>query len=377
LTKSIKTGSARRTSAAKVRPGPGTAEAAPILLLSQTFTAWLAAQDCALALTTYQRGRLFFIGRRDDGGIRAHERRLDQCQGLWTDGRSLWTSSLHTLWRFENDLDDGARSASGADRRFVPREGRVTGQIDIHDIAQGDLAALGGPPGRRPIFVNTAFNCLATISETASFRPLWKPPFISAMIGEDRCHLNGLAMDGERPAYVTAVSRSDVADGWRERRRDGGVILDIGSGEVVAGGLSMPHSPRIYDGRLWVLDSGRGELCVIDPADGSRTAVAFCPGYARGLTFTGRFAVVGLSRPRRNQTFEGLELQERLAAKEADPRCGLLVIDIDSGRTVEWLRFAHTIEELYDVAVLPGVRQAEAIGFLDKEIERTVRVEAA
>ena len=179
-------------------------------------------------------------------------------------------------------------------------------------------------------------------------------------------------MDGARPAYVSAVSRSDVADGWRERRQDGGVVIDVASGEIVASGLSMPHSPRLYDGRLWLLNSGTGEFGTVDPASGAFTPVAFCPGYARGLAFAGRHAVIGLSRPRRNQTFEGLELDERLAAKDAVARCGLQVVDIDTGNTVEWLRFEHTIEELYDVAVLPGVRQAEAVGFLADDIQREI-----
>lgn len=348
-----------------------------LTLASRGLVGWLQANDCALALTTYQAGRLFLIGRKPDGSLRAHERLIQQCQGLWTDGRSLWTSGLHTLWRFENDLAEGERAPSGADRRFVPREGRVTGQIDIHDIGVGDLAPFGGEGGEGPIFVCTAYNCLATHSETHSFRPLWRPPFISEWVGEDRCHLNGLAMDGPgqtgRPAYVSAVSRSDVADGWRERRRDGGVIVDVASGEVVASGLSMPHSPRLYDGRLWVLNSGLGELSMIDPKDGTVTPVAFCPGYARGLAFVGRFAVIGLSRPRRNHTFEGLALDERLAAKDAAPRSGLLIVDIDTGRAIEWLRFEHTIDELYDVAVLPGVVQAEAIGFRGDDIKRVVR----
>jgi uncharacterized protein (TIGR03032 family) len=344
----------------------------PLLLSSGGLVEWLAKEEVSLALTTYQAGRLFFIGRRPDGRLRAHERLIEQCQGLWTDGVTLWTSSKTMLWRFRNDLPAGGRTEKGADRRFVPRECRVTGGIDIHDIGVGDVG--GGTAG--PIFVNTGFNCLATVSDTASFRPLWRPPFISELVGEDRCHLNGLAMEGERPAFVSAVSRSDVADGWRERRRDGGVIMDVASGEVVAAGLSMPHSPRLYDGRLWVLNSGRGEFGFVDAEDGAFTPVAFCPGYARGLAFAGRFAVIGLSRPRGNQTFEGLELEERLKAKDAEPRCGLLIVDIDSGLTVQWLRFEHTIEELYEVAVLPGVAQVEAIGLLGEDIGRAVTVEA-
>ena len=353
------------------------AEHGSILLLSQGFSGWLAANDCSIALTTYQAGRLFLIGRRPDGTVRGHERLIEQCQGLWTDGQTLWASGLYALWRFQNDLPAGSRLDTGVDRRFVPREGRVTGAIDIHDIGVGDLGQFGGAPGTGPIFVCTAYNCLATISETASFRPLWQPPFISRMVQEDRCHLNGLAMDGARAAYVSAVSRSDVADGWRERRQSGGVILDVASGEPVATGLSMPHSPRLYDGKLWVLNSGRGELCVVDPKDGTVTPVAVCPGYPRGLAFIGRYAVIGLSRPRRNQTFEGLELDAVLASKDTAPRSGLLIVDIDTGRTVEWLRFEHTIDELYDVAIMAGVSQPEAIGFRGEEIKHAIQVEVA
>jgi uncharacterized protein (TIGR03032 family) len=343
-----------------------------MIMTSPGFSSWLAEQDVSLALTTYQAGRLFFIGRKPDGGLRAHERLIEHCQGLWTDGEDLWTSGRHMLWRFRNDLEPGCRTERGADRRFVPREGRVTGAIDIHDIGVGSLG--GGRSG--PIFVATAFNCLATISDTASFRALWRPPFISAPVGEDRCHLNGLAMHGDRPAFVTAVSRSDVADGWRDRRRDGGVAIDVGSGETICSSLSMPHSPRLRDGRLWLLNSGRGELGWVDPKDGRFTAVAFCPGYARGLAFAGKYAVIGLSRPRRNQTFEGLELDDRLARADAAARCGLLIVDVETGRSVEWLRFEHSIDELYDVAVLPGVTQAEAVGFIGEDIERFVSQEA-
>ena len=342
-----------------------------MILASPDFARWLHDARTSLALTTYQAGRLIFIGLRPDGSLRAHERIIEQCQGLWTDGDSLWASGKAILWRFHNDLPPGTRTPHGADRRFAPREGRVTGAIDIHDIAVGRLAGMAAPG---PIFVNTAYSCLATIDDHASFRPLWRPPFISALAPEDRCHLNGLAMDGERPAFITAVNRGDVADSWRDWRADGGVILDIASGAVIASGLSMPHSPRLHDGRLWVLNSGQGELGVIDPRDGRFTPVSFCPGYARGLAFIGPWAVVGLSRPRRNHTFEGLALQDLLAAKDAAPRCGLVVVDTRTGRIAHWLRFEHTIDELYDVAILAGVRQAEAIGFVGEDIERAVSV---
>lgn len=346
-------------------------DAQPLIQLSAGFSTWLAQENVALALTTYQAGRLFFIGRKPDGTIRAHERLIENCQGLWTDGQSLWTSGQYTLWRFENVLAAGQTTPTGADRKFVPVEGRIVGKCDVHDIG---AALVDGVV--RPVFVNTLFNCLATISDRHSFRPLWRPRFISALVAEDRCHLNGLALDGLRPVYVTAVSTSDVADGWRDRRDGGGVVIDMDSGECVATGLSMPHSPRLYDGRLWLLNSGTGEFGYIDTRTGDFTAVCFCPGFARGLSFVGRHAVIGLSRPRHGGTFSGLPLDGRLAEKGANARCGLLLVNIDTGTVVEWLRFSHTIEELYDVAVLPGVRSAEAIGFKSDEIARAITHDA-
>jgi len=341
-----------------------------MLMLAPQFEGWLGEADVCLALTTYQRGRLMFVGRKPEGGVRAHERLIEQCQGLWSDGQGLWVSSLYNLCRFDNVLAPGERTPTGADRLFAPRETRITGRLDVHDISVMEVN------GRTaPVFVNTAFSCLATFSEHASFKPLWQPPFISQLAFEDRCHLNGLAMREGKPAYVTAVSRSDVADGWREKRRDGGVVVDVASGEIVLGGLSMPHSPRWHDGRLWLLNSGSGELGTVDPGSGRFTPVAFCPGYARGLAFAGRHAVVGLSRPRRNQTFDGLPLEDRLKAKDAEARCGLIIIDTTTGATVSWLRFNHTVDELYDVAVLAGVRQAEAIGFKGETIQRQITVE--
>lgn len=345
----------------------------PILSASPGFTTWLAAERVSLVLSTYQRARLIFVGRRPDGSLRGHERLLDHCQGLWTDGETLWASAKTMLWRFRNILPPGATSPRGADRHFAPREARVTGVLDIHDIALGRMSGMDAPG---PIFVATACNCLATLSETATFRPLWRPRFVSALIAEDRCHLNGMAMRDGAPAYVTAVAPSNVLDGWREGRSDGGVLVDVGTGETVAAGLSMPHSPRIGpDGRVWLLNSGTGELGWMDPRDGRFTAVAFLPGFARGLALVGGYAVVGLSRPRENLTFEGLPLAEALTRNGAVPRCGLMVVELESGRAVEWLRFEHTIDELYDVAAMHGVVQPEATGLKPEDLERAAMPE--
>ena len=249
----------------------------------------------------------------------------------------------------------------------MPQLDYITGDLDIHDVA------LGGDG--RVVFVNTLFSCIATVSESHSFKPLWRPPFVSKLAAEDRCHLNGLAMDDGRPAYVTAVSQSDIADGWRNRRRDGGCVIDVESGEIVVSGLSMPHSPRLYRDKLWLLDSGTGFFDHVDTAAGQFEPMTFCPGYARGLAFVGDFAVVGLSRPRGNKTFSGLTLDDNLAARDAEARCGLLVIDLRSGDIVHWVRIDGVVEELYDVVALPGVTRPMALGFKTDEIRRTISIE--
>ena len=222
---------------------------------SRQFTAWLAQHHVSLAFTTYQTGKLFLIGLQPDGRLSVFERTFNRCMGLWSDQQTLWMSSLYQMWRFENVLDRG-QLANGYDRLYVPQVGYTTGDLDIHDIA---IDADG-----RVIFVNTLFGCLASINETSSFVPLWQPPFLSKLAAEDRCHLNGLAMKDGRPQYVTAVSQSDVADGWRDRRRDGGCLIDVKTNEIVCTGLSMPHSPRIYRGKVWLLDSGTGFFGSVD-----------------------------------------------------------------------------------------------------------------
>ena len=259
------------------------------LFPSRQFPQWLAENNLSLAFTTYQAGKIIFVGLQPNGRLSIFERTFNRCMGLWSNGQSLWMSTLYQLWRFENVLGPGEQH-DGYDRVYVPQLAYTTGDLDIHDVA---LDAEG-----RPVFANTLFCCLATVSEGKSFRPLWRPPFISKLVPEDRCHLNGLAMRDGAPAYVTAVSESDVADGWRDRRTGGGIVIDVRANEIVGRGLSMPHSPRVHDGRLYLLDSGTGRFGALDTGSGAFEEIAFCPGYLRGLAFHGHFAIVGLSQPR-------------------------------------------------------------------------------
>jgi uncharacterized protein (TIGR03032 family) len=339
------------------------------LLPSRQFPSWLAEQRLSLAFTTYQSGKLFLVGLQPNGRLSIFERSFNRAMGLCASPQTLYLSTLFQLWRFDDALEPG-QAYQGYDRLYVPQVAWTTGDLDIHDVAKD--------ANGRIVFVNTLFGCLATPSEAASFAPLWRPPFISRLAAEDRCHLNGLALKEGRAAYVTAVSRSDVADGWRDRRTGGGVLVDVARSAVVLEGLSMPHSPRWHDagdgGRLWLLDSGTGWFGHADLKRGRLDRMTFCPGYSRGLAFQGPFAVIGLSKPRENRTFTGLPLDDELVRRDAEPRCGLMVVDLRTGDAVHWLRIEGVVEELYDVAVLPGVRRPMAIGLKTDEIRRTITV---
>ncbi len=326
---------------------------------------WLAEHQVSLAFTTYQTGKLFLLGRHPEGRLAVFERTFNRAMGLWADGQTLWLSTLYQLWRFENLLAPG-ELFQGHDRLYVPKVAHTTGDLDIHDVAVDHTGRL--------VFVATGFGCVGTLADRSSFTPLWWPPFLSKLAAEDRCHLNGLALDNGSPRYATAVSSSDVIDGWRDRRKDGGVVLEIPSGRVIASGLSMPHSPRLCRDRLWLHNSGTGHFGSINLASGRVEPLTFCPGYLRGLAFVGDHAVVGLSRPRDDQTFSGLELDDGLAKRGAEARCGLLFIDLKSGDAVHWLRVEGVVRELYDVAVLPHVARPMALGLKTDEIQRMIAI---
>jgi uncharacterized protein (TIGR03032 family) len=251
-------------------------------------------------------------------------------------GRLTLAAGAQVL-RFENVLAPNERINHLFDACFVPRRVHVTGALDAHDI--------GVDADGRVIFVNTRFNCLATLSDRHSFAPVWRPPFIDALVDEDRCHLNGLAMHDGRPAHVTAVSRSNTIDGWRDRRADGGVVIDVETGAIVCDGLSKPRYKR-FEG----LETGTGRFA----------PRAFCPGFLRGLAFHGGLAFVGLSKPR-YQRFEGLALATRLAEADSAPWCGVQIVDLATGTCVDWFRIDGAVAELYDVEVIPGFATPMAV----------------
>jgi uncharacterized protein (TIGR03032 family) len=340
----------------------GPAEVSPGLV------SWMIRHRVSLVCSACRTGRLLFIGSRSNGAPVFTGAQFAGAMGLVAFSQRIYLAVQASILRLENTLRPDELADEQFDRLFVPRNSQITGNIGLHELAV--------EPSGRIIFVNTRYSCLATVSMTHAFMPVWKPAFISKLAPEDRCHLNGLAMEGERVRYVTAFSTTDVVDGWRERRADGGVLIDVASDRVIAEGFSIPHSPRLHGGFVWLHDSGSGHLCRVDPQTGHRENIAFCPGLPRGLAFMGNYAVVTLSLPRHGR-FQGLTLDNELARRQAAPWCGLMVIDTRHGDVVEWVRLGDDVVELFDVAVIPTTRCATAIGPDSPELQDAITFEEA
>ena len=331
---------------------------------SRGFADWLARHRVGFVCSTYQTGHLLFIGVRANGQPVPSAAGFSRAMGLAAFPQRVYVGTATEIWRLENALRPDEIESDMFDRLYVPRNAQITGDVDIHE--------LGVEPGGRIIFANTRYSCLATLSPTHAFKPIWKPSFISRLAPEDRCHLNGLAMENGKPRYVTACSTGDSLESWRGRK-DGGVVIDVETDAIVADGLSLPHSPRVVGDALYLIESGRGAFIRIDRRTGKREDIAFCPGFARGLAFVGRYAVLTVSRPRSHTA--GSPLSEGMDARGASPRCGLLIVDLTNGDIVEWLWLGGDVTELFDVAAIANVRCPRGLGPAAAELAEVVRAE--
>ena len=325
---------------------------------SANFPELLTQLQATLVVSTYQAGKLVLFRAVDDR-LSMLPRTFDKAMGLAVSRKSISIGTRFQLWNLPNEpiLAPRIKPEGTHDACFVPRDCHVTANIDIHEIAEA---------GGRMWMVNTLFSCLCTIDPDFSFVPRWQPPFVSRLIREDRCHLNGMAIADDKPAYVTAFAETDTKEGWRDHKIDGGCVIDVGQDEVIVRGLSMPHSPRVYQNKLWVLDSGTGRLITVDRSSGEVTSVAELPGYTRGLAFAGRFAFVGLSQIRETAIFGGVPIAENLDQR----KCGIWVVDIVSGESIAFIEFQGAVQEIFDVQLLHGIRFPALIGLEKKTVQR-------
>lgn len=301
--------------------------------------------QCSLVISTYQAGKVIFLSPKPNGeGIHQLPRTFNKPMGVAVDGSRLAIAAKDRVIVLANAPGLAPmypKQPDTYDSLFIPRASYNTGELDIHDLAYTDRGLTA---------VNTRFSCLSTIDENYNATPFWTPPFIAERTPNDQCHLNGMAIDEVSAVrYVTALGETDTSEGWRANLLKGGVLLDVKSGESVLRELPMPHSPRLYDGELYVLLSASAELARVDVEKGTRETITQLPGFARGLARCKDYLFVGISQLRPNHKFGALPVAKK------KPFCGIVIIHLPTGAIVGSIQHLTTCEEIYDVQVLPGL----------------------
>ena len=338
----------------------------PTLHPSPGLGAWLNEMGGSLAFTTYQSSRMMFLFADEQGNTIAQERIVGSAMGMAVNQHTLWISNKEQIWRFSN-VGECTIKEEKWQAVYMPRKGYFLGACDTHDIIPS--ATFKGR-GYELAFVNTSYSCIAAIDPHYGFYPIWKPDFITALSPEDRCHINGMCAIDNELTYATLCGRFDTPIGWKEVKNGGGCVVNMQNDQIVSEGLSMPHSPRWHQDRLWLLNSGNGDFGYLE--DGRFVPLTLCPGFARGLCFVGDYAVIGLSKLRDNFFSTGMALKGRLESLYLQQRCGLIVVDLKTGQIVHWLTIAGVISELYDVAFLPGITRPYTPGFSEPELHRGI-----
>lgn len=311
------------------------------------FVQWLSGANCSLAVTTYQAGKLLFLGWNGKPTLNA--RHFSRAMGMACRGEALALATDSEIHLFHQapllSEDLYPDTPNRYDTLYLERSTYHTGDVFCHDLAYTDKGL---------VFVNTRFSCISTLSNSFSFEPIWHPHFIQSVTPGDLCHLNGLAVRDGALYAATALGVSSTAEGWRNNKNSGGVVIDIDSNEIVLNGLAMPHSPRWHGDNLWVLNSGKGDLLRLSQKDGKVDHVCHLSSYLRGLAFHGETAIIGLCKIREKKVFGGLPIEN-----EVDQlMCGIALIDLNSGCKIGTFEFTAGVEEIYDIHVLPGVSNA-------------------
>lgn len=324
---------------------------------TQNFSNILDQLNISLVVSTYQAGKLVVL-RADGDQLNTHFRVFPKPMGIAVNRHKLALGCSDRIWSLRNVPAAAAKlqPTGKHDACYLPRRSHITGNINIHEMEWG------GQNDSELWFVNTSFSCLCTLDQEYSFVPQWRPKYVTALTPEDRCHLNGLAMVNHQPKYVTALGESNTTGGWRENKANGGILIDVDNDEIIARGLSMPHSPRWYNNQLWVLESGRGNISVCDVNTGKLQTLSTLPGFTRGIDFCGSLAFIGLSQVRETAVFSGIPLTEKLNERI----CGVWVVNLETGKTIAFLKFEDAVQEIFAVKVLPDLRFPEIIDWDEK-----------
>lgn len=215
---------------------------------------------------------------------------------------------------------------SGADNSLmITRSLYLPGCIYMHDLALIKGRLHGNAVGH---------NAVISLDFEKGFQRVWWPKCIEnrkvPVFEQNHIQLNSIAAgktlaESYFSASSTAVEK--LRPGHEKYPVDGrGVIFSGKTREPICTGLTRPHSARLSGGRLFVDNSGYGELCLVE--GGRAEPVAKLPGWTRGLCIVGNIAFVGTSRviPRFRQYAPGLDVEKSI--------CGVHAIDLTTGKAL-------------------------------------------
>jgi uncharacterized protein (TIGR03032 family) len=313
---------------------------------SPNFPELLSKLNCTIALSTYQAGKLLLISAQDDEKVIQLPRNFLQAMAIGIDSERMAVATkdeVDVLANAPGLAPQYPKQPNVYDGFFAPRATYYTGRVDIHGLGWGEDGLWA---------VITSFSCLALIDDAYSFIPKWKPFFITNLASEDRCHLNGMAMSEGAPLYATALGSGNEHQGWRKNLPKGGVLIQVPTGEIILSDLSMPHSPRIYDGKLYMLFSATGEVVCVDTEKGSYEVINKLSGFIRGMARCEDYLFICLSRLRKNSsTFKDLPIAEKATSS------GVSVIHLPTGAIVARLTYESSVDEIFDIQIIPGMRR--------------------
>ena len=331
----------------------------PVAPFSASYSAQLPelllSLNCSLVLSTYQAGKVVMLSPANENSITVLPRSFVKPMGIALDGDKMAIATKNEVIKLSNskELAEYYPNQPGKyDDFYVPRATYYTGSVDLHDLHFGKDALWA---------VNTSFSCICKIDDTYSFTPVWQPHFITKLAHEDRCHLNGMVLQDGAPKYVTALGKEDTAQSWRGNIVSGGILMDVLSNKIIAEGLAMPHSPKVYKDELYMLLSASGEFIKVNTATGDREVIKKTDRFVRGLSIYKDYAFIGMSKLRKNSsTFAHLPFAEK--AQQA----GIMVIHLPTKAFVGEFIFQASVDEIYEVLVLPDCTKPNILNTINE-----------
>jgi len=300
----------------------------------------LKKNKISILLTTYQPGKLIIISPENDLLLQKPIS-FKKPMGIAIQGNKLAVACQDEIIIFSKNENVGSfinKDSTNFDSIFLQRSSYHTGTLDIHDLDFGDGLLWG---------VNTLFSCLSIFDINHSFKPKWKPNFISNLVPEDKCHLNGMEMVDSLPKYATSLSIDDTKQGWRINKLNTGVLIEVPTGEIILSNLSMPHSPRIYKNELYLLESGKGTLVKVNTTKKIVEVIYNFNCFIRGLAFSNGIAFIGKSLIRDDSVdFNHLEI------KENSKNAGVIMFNLETMSIIGEINYEKDIQELYDIQIL-------------------------